>query len=173
VLLAFPSPPVWYVLQVQPLREFRVREQLERAGIEHYLPVRKRKGWRGLELDAPVFPGYVFARNACAADLYDLFRPTRWLLRLLGDRRGPASVPDSQVETLRLMLTRPKIEITDLWQGGEEVEITAGPLAGAIGRVAYVKNKVRLIVSIEMLGRAVSAELDAAAVRAMAQPKAA
>jgi transcription antitermination factor NusG len=163
-LIVLPATIPWYALHVQPLREFRVREQLERAGMETYLPCYPRKGWRSIEIQSPLFPGYVFGRNS-ASEIYDLCRPTRWLLRILGDRFGPIAIPSDQIETLRAMVTWSKqVEVTpiDIWKGGEEVTVKRGPLQGCSGTVAYVKNKTRLIVSISMLGRAVSAEVDPA-----------
>jgi transcription antitermination factor NusG len=184
-VIAFPAtshqPPAtalpWYVLHIIPCHEFRAAERLQERAIEYYLPSTKRKGFRGQLFDTPVFPGYVFARKR-HIELYDAFRPTRWLLRVLGDSHGPITVAAQELESLRIVLATPKVVVLppDKWKGGEEIEVRSGPLAGAHGTVAYVKNQHRLVVSVPMLGRCVSAELDADTVREIqktALPKAA
>lgn len=179
MILEFPTPdprsptpaagrPLpWYALRVKALHEFHVERELCRYGIEPYLPTRKRKHWRNTEVDVPLIPGYVFAR-AEACDIYATLRWTNWLTNILGDRHGPTEIPADQIETLRLMVANSKIEViplADIWKGGEEVEVVSGPLQGAKGRVARVKNKTQLVIFIEMLGSAICTELDAASVR--------
>ena len=172
-----PQPPAaklpWYALSIRPQCEFHVERELGRYKIEAYLPTRTRKHWRNTEIQTPLIPGYVFARGT-PSGIYTVLRFTGWFVRLVGTGLyDPIEIPADQIETLKLMVARPKVEVMrleDVWHGGEEVEITAGALAGSKGRVMMVKGKARLIVSIEMLGRAVSAELDADAVKALAPP---
>jgi transcription antitermination factor NusG len=163
--------PPWYALAIRAQREFHIERDLIKCGIETYLPTRRKKHWRQLEIDTPLIPGYVFARGEQQL-LYAALRFNPYLYHVLGDGDEPIEIPAWQIETLRLMVTKSQqpIEVTplvELWHGGEEIEITAGPLSGTRGRVAFVKGKARLIVQIEMLGRAVSTELDAAAVKAL------
>jgi transcription antitermination factor NusG len=180
LILDFPAtshqPLPWYALQVKCQHEFHVERELRRHHIESYLPTRQRKGWRNSVVEVPLLPGYVFAR-CLQEQLYGTLRFTGWLQWIVGNQNGPIEIPVEQIETLRLMIARPEVvvmNLEDVWHGGEQVEITEGPLKGSIGRVAMVKGKAHLIVSIEMLGRAVSTELDAAAVRALPDlPKAA
>jgi transcription antitermination factor NusG len=170
-----PRPPApaaqlpWFALQIRPQHEFLVARELTKLGIEHYLPTRTRKHWRMTVCETPLIPGYVFAREHAMA-LYAQLRWTGWLIGILGRRDGAVEIPAEEIETLRMMVSRPKVqilELSDLWHGGEEIEITAGPLTGSTGRVMMVRGKHHLVVSIEMLGRAISAELDAEAVKAL------
>lgn len=176
-LLQFPQriqPLPWYGCQVLPSHEFRVRERFEDAKVEHYLPSKFRKGFRDSKVEYPIFPGYVFARGI-HLDLYAICRPTRWLIKVIGDWRGPIEIPPVQIESLRLALAQADVIVmtVDRWHGGEEVTVTSGPMAGAVGTVVYVKNQTRLVISVPMLGRCVSTELDADAVKELVLPKAA
>jgi transcription antitermination factor NusG len=45
---------------------------------------------------------------------------------------------------------------------GARVRVTAGPLIGMEGFVVERKNECRLVVSVDLLGRSVSTEIDAA-----------
>lgn len=159
----------WFALQIRPQHEFLTVRELNKHGIECYLPTRMRKHWRHTEVETPLIPGYVFAREADDV-IYAALRWSGWLQSILGIRDRHTAIPAEQIETLKIMVARPKaviVELTDIWHGGEEIEITAGPLAGCIGRVMMVRGKHHLVLEIEMLGRAISAELDAAAVRAL------
>jgi len=49
---------------------------------------------------------------------------------------------------------------------GMMVEVTHGPLRGVIGRLVRKGAHARLILSVDLIGQAVSVEVDAADVRA-------
>jgi transcription antitermination factor NusG len=176
MLIEFPSHEAyqaaaaalpWYALQVKSLHEFHVVRELERFALESYLPTRLRKHWRQTEIEVPLIPGYVFAR-ALEEQLYGALRYTGWLQArggwIIGDRTGAIEIPVDQIETLKIMVAKSKVTVVplaDVWQGDEEIEVVSGPLAGCRGRVARCKGQLRLVVVLEMLGSAISAELDA------------
>jgi transcription antitermination factor NusG len=45
------------------------------------------------------------------------------------------------------------------------VEVTHGPLKGVVGRLVRKGSRARLILSVDLIGQAVSVEVDAADVR--------
>ncbi len=47
------------------------------------------------------------------------------------------------------------------------LEVVSGPLRGVIGRLVRKGEKARLILSVDLIGQAVSAQVDAADVRAL------
>jgi transcription antitermination factor NusG len=49
---------------------------------------------------------------------------------------------------------------------GMIVEVIHGPLCGVIGRLVRKNEKARLVLSVDLVGQAVSVEVDAADVRA-------
>jgi transcription antitermination factor NusG len=166
----------WYAIHCRSCCEFHVERELQRHHIETYLPTRTRKGFRNSVVELPLLPPYVFAR-ADTVEIYGVLRFTGWLIEIVGTPRGPLEIPADQVELLKLMVSRPKVEVVkleDVWKGGEDVEITSGAFQGRRGRVAMVKGKTRLIIVLEALGRAVSVELEAEDIRIVPElPKAA
>ena len=166
----------WYAIQAKPQCEFRIERELERFEIERYLPTRTRKGYRNSVVETPLLPGYVFAR-AASGRIYEVLRFTGWMIRIVSyDLYQPVPSPNEQIETLRLMVNQPKVEVVrleDVWKGGENVTISSGAFAGRTGRVMMVKGKARLVVMLEALGRAVSVELEADAVKLAPEQKAA
>ena len=55
--------PAWYVARTGPRAEYLARDQLERKGIEYFLPVVSTSSPRQGREDAPLFPGYLFLRD--------------------------------------------------------------------------------------------------------------
>jgi transcription antitermination factor NusG len=49
---------------------------------------------------------------------------------------------------------------------GMMVEVVHGPLKGVIGRLIRKGSRARLVLSVDLIGQAVSVEVDAADVRA-------
>jgi transcription antitermination factor NusG len=45
------------------------------------------------------------------------------------------------------------------------VEVVHGPLTGVVGRLVRKNDKARLVLSVDLIGQAVSVEVDAADVR--------
>ena len=50
---------------------------------------------------------------------------------------------------------------TLIWQRGDQVRITRGPLRGLTGFLVEKKNKYRFIVSVDLIQQAVASEIDA------------
>ena len=65
--IAQPVPEArWYAASTAPCREKRVRDHLAVREIESFLPLyRSSRKWKNgcrVELERPLFPGYVFVR---------------------------------------------------------------------------------------------------------------
>jgi len=59
------SAPSWFAIRVRPKHEKAAALNLGRQGFEEYVPLhRVRRRWsdRVKELDAVLFPGYIFCR---------------------------------------------------------------------------------------------------------------
>lgn len=152
----------WYALHVRSNAEAKVAELLERQNIEHYLPIYEQKSrWsdRTKVIRRPLFPGYLFSR--LELELRWPVLRTPGVLAILG-APDPVPVPDSEVESVRALVARGPVEP---WPAsltpGEKVIIGRGPLAGVIGSIVHMKGVYRVVVTVEMLGRAVAAEIDA------------
>jgi transcriptional antiterminator RfaH len=79
---------------------------------------------------------------------------TRGISRFLYFSGKPATMPDRQINELKLLMSSSfELEITeeDL-QSGEKVIIKAGPLKGMTGEVITYRSKKQLILRLESIG---------------------
>jgi len=110
-----------------------------------------------------MFPGYLFLRHAMDTASYIMACKARGLVKFLGERWDRlAVVPDREMETIQKIhdARLPAFSHTYL-QEGQRVLVTGGLLANVEGTLVRCKpNKGLLVVSIELLQRAVAVEVD-------------
>lgn len=163
----------WYVLYLRSRYEKKVHDELERRGIESFLPtVVETRQWsdRKKKVRVPLFPGYHFVKIELTQKLRVL--EVVGVVRIVSIRGRPSPVPDEQIESLKLIIASPRtIRRENPLSGGELVKVKSGPFAGAQGIVVRTKNSTRVVVSLESIQQAVSVEVDAAALE-LAQPQA-
>lgn len=161
--LCTPAGRPWFVLQVKPRHEKAVAQALGEKGLEHLLPLyRCSRRWsdRVKVLDLPLFPGYVF----CRFDFEDGLRvlQTPGVRTVVSFGSGPAPMPDEEIKAIGVIAhSQTPAEPTPFVSSGQRVCITQGSLAGIQGFFQQVKNKTRLIVSVELLQRSIAVEIDA------------
>jgi len=146
----------WYGLHVRSNCEKLVSEALSRKGIEAFFPSFRPKPDR----EKPYFPGYVFCRFTPPVEFVPVIR-TPHVIRVLGDHRGPISIPVSEIESVRMLSTVPlQVQRCPYLAVGDEVMIHCGPLAGAHGRLIRFRGAYRVICSVHLLQQSVIADLD-------------
>ncbi len=150
----------WYALWVKSRYEFVTAGELERKGIEHYLPsVSKMRQWkdRKKKVDFPLFPGYLFVHIAPRSDAFLNVVKTRGSVTLVALEPGhPTPVSPDEIASLRLLLQSGKpVEIYPALQEGTPVRIRRGPLCGAVGVLANRDNEDCFVVNVDILGRSV------------------
>jgi len=156
--------PHWYALYTCPRHEKCVAQQIEQRRISCFLPLyRSVRRWkdRRKELELALFPGYVFVRFALQDRLNVLNLPG--VVRLVTFNGKPAELRESELESLRRgfaghipMAPHPYLRI------GRRIRLKSGPMAGLEGILRRRKDGLRLVVSVEMLRRAVAVEVDEA-----------
>jgi transcription antitermination factor NusG len=162
--------PLWYAAYTRANHERRVAEQLAERGVEHFLPqyecVRKWKD-RKVRLQMPLFPGYVFVQLALQNRLRVLQVPG--VACLVGFAGRPAAVPEEEFARIRGFLKQglragphPYLAV------GRRVRVRTGPLEGIEGIILRRKNGCRLVISLELIQRAVAVDVDSADVEAVA-----
>ena len=156
----------WFAVRTASGREKAVASQLEYKGYEEFLPVyRSRRQWsdRTKELELPLFPGYLFCRFDYNNRLPILITPGIQLIVGLG--KMPTPISDTEIEALRRVVeSGAAAEPHDYLSVGQRVRIREGSLAGVEGILLQVKNSWRIVLSVELLRRSVSVELDRAAI---------
>ena len=162
------EPAPWYALWTRSRHEQVVREQLERKEIETFLPtINKWSRWkdRRKQIAWPLFPGYCFARFDVAARL-GILRCTG-VVNIVSFDGEPAPIAPAELENIRrLVETDLQYDPCPLIHEGMMVEVVHGALKGVAGRLVRKGSHARLVLSVDLIGQAVSVEVDAADVKA-------
>ena len=160
--------PAWYALWTRSRHEQVVREQLERKGLEAFLPTITRwSHWkdRKKQVDWPLFPGYCFVRFNGKERLPVL--KCTGVVNIVSFDGDIAPRPEHEIESIRrLVESELQFDPCPLIREGMMVEVTHGPLKGVVGRLTRKGAHARLILSVDLIGQAVSVEVDASDVKA-------
>jgi transcription antitermination factor NusG len=153
---------LWYALHVRARFEKYVQSHLEEKGYESFLPtyVSKRR-WsdRVKSLSLPLFPNYVFCKFDVQSRLPILVTPG--VNFIVGVGRSPVPVDPQEIVSIRQVLESGVAAKPWPYIGaGEMVRIETGPLEGLSGIVVRTKGVDRLIVSVSLLMRSVSVDID-------------
>jgi transcription antitermination factor NusG len=131
--------------------------------IDHFLPLtRSGRRWKnGLKvvLEQPLFPGYVFVRIDRRERLRVLELPG--VLSIVGTGREPTSLPTEEIEALRKGIGLLSAKPHPFLNVGEKARIARGPLQGMTGVVTRQKSGLRLILSLDLIMKSISVEVDA------------
>lgn len=151
----------WYAVYTNPRHERRVELQMCQRGIDCFLPVYKSvRRWkdRRKELELPLFPGYVFVHLALKERLHVL--QLAGVVEFVSRGTRPAALPGSEIDALRNGLHYACAQPHSYLQVGRRVRVHSGPLAGLEGILLRKKEKLRVVVSIELIHRAIAVEID-------------
>ena len=160
--------PSWFAIWTRSRHEQVVREQLERKGYEAFLPTITRwSRWkdRKKKIDWPLFPGYCFVRFD-GADRLGILKCTG-VVNIVSFNGEIAPIPEQEIDGIRRLVTSDlQYDPCPLIHEGMMVEVVHGPLKGVVGRLVRKGTHARLVLSVDLIGQAVSVEVDAADVKA-------
>lgn len=162
----------WYAVHTQPHAETRARDNLLRQGYAAYLPrcrVYVSHARRRRVALRPLFPRYLFAGVDRAAMRWRPILSTFGVADIVRTGEEPAPVPDEILAALREREAAGLFDQLDPARRlrlGEMVRITAGAFEDMIGRLVELRDQDRVVVLLDLMGRAVRAQLGAAAVEA-------
>ncbi|MBN2497198.1 MAG: transcriptional antiterminator [Deltaproteobacteria bacterium] len=152
----------WYAVHTRSRHERKAAEEIRQL-CEVFLPeywCRSRRRDRFKRIRRPLFPGYLFVRSALTPSARLGILQVRGVVRIVGNRSQPVPVPEVEVASLQRLLHAAQDAGPHPLIQGQRVEVMAGTLRGVIGRVASSPRGKRIVVTVELLGRAVSARLD-------------
>lgn len=162
----------WFALYVRSRRERAVETALRDKGYETYLPMigeTRIYGNKKRTAEVPCFPNYLFCKIDPTDRLAVVITPD--LYSIVGNGASPESIPDSEINALKAMInSRYSLERHSHLTVGERVLITGGPLAGVEGVLLRTGNSPRVAVSISLLCRSLSAEVDSGDIIRVAAP---
>ena len=158
----------WFAIWTRSRHEQVVRQQLETKQIEAFLPTITRwSRWkdRKKKIDWPLFPGYCFARFDPSGTLPVL--KCAGVVNIVSFEGKPAPIPEYEIDSIRLLVASElQFDPCPHVREGTMVEVTHGPLCGVVGRLMRKDaHRARLVLSVDLIGQAISVEVDAADVR--------
>jgi transcription antitermination factor NusG len=158
----------WFAVWTRSRHEQAVRGQLETKRIDAFLPtITKWSRWkdRKKKIDWPLFPGYCFARFDPDDALTVL--KCSGVVNIVSFEGRPAPIPDYELDSLRLLVASDfQFDPCPLIKEGMMVEVAHGPLRGVVGRLMRKDQaRARLVLAVDLIGQAVSVEVDAADVK--------
>jgi transcription antitermination factor NusG len=157
----------WYAVWTRSRHEKVVRDQIAQKQIEVFLPTITRwSRWKDRKkaIDWPLFPGYCFARFDGADRLPVL--TCEGVVTIVGTDGQPSPIPAVEIDSIRLLIeSELSFDPCPLIKEGMMVEVKSGPLKGVVGRLVRKGARARLVLSVDLIGQAVSVEVDAADVR--------
>ena len=157
------GPPKWYVAYTFPKAEKKVKDKLEKIGIQSYLPLHQVvRDWsdRKKKLVVPLFPNYIFV-HISENKRHEIFA-VKEIVKYVSFGGVPATVNDTTVNSLKNILSvNPEIKVEKMVSIGAPVKITRGPFVGTEGIVVRMSGRTKLIIQIEALQRAITLNISA------------
>ena len=157
-----PGQYPWYGIRTKSNCENVAATVLEAKGYESYLPsyrVRRRWSDRTVETTLPLFPGYVFCRFDAHHRLPVVTTPG--VASIVGFGNEPAPIAEAEIHAVQLILQSGlAAEPAPFLREGQRVRIKHGALTGVEGILLKKKTEWRMVVSVTMLQRSISVEVD-------------
>jgi transcription antitermination factor NusG len=159
------APPLaqWYALHTYPRHEKSVCESLGLRAIECFLPLyetvhRWRNGCK-VQVELPLFPGYLFVRIDPRQRFNALNLPGA--VSIVGSVSGPWPLPDVEIMSLRARLKSRKFEPHPYLAVGQKVRIKFGPLADLTGFLVRQSGGLRVVISVDLIRQGAAVEVNA------------
>jgi len=163
----------WYAVYTRSRHEQQVNRRLAEKSFETFFPrIEVWSQWkdRRKRIQKPLFTGYLFVHSNRGRGHWLDILETNGVVRILGSyNEGPLPVPERQIFSIRQIL---KADVVFSYHPylnvGDRVRVMAGPMAGAEGillesrpREKGAPSGVKLVVSVDLLNRAIAVEMDA------------
>lgn len=159
----------WHAVYVKSRAEKKAQNELCNKEIESFLPLQfKLRQWsdRKKWVEMPLIPGYLFVR--ISRKEYDFVLQSVFIVSYVRFGGTAATIPDNQIEYLKLMLKQDNLDIEmtqEKLEPGQNIEVIAGPLIGLQGKLVKIKGKDKVAVELEQLGYSALIEILAEDIR--------
>jgi transcription antitermination factor NusG len=122
--------------------------------------MRQWSHYRKVTVELPLFPNYIFVHILRRERIRAIEVPG--VLSLVGPNSVPAPLPDVEIESLRESLKLQNFAPHPYLVVGAKVRINKGPLAGRVGIVQRHKNGCRVVLTLSLIMRSFTVEVDTA-----------
>lgn len=152
----------WYAIKVRTRGESLVSTLLQRKDYEIFLPTyqeSRKYSDRIKKVDTPLFPGYLFCRLDVSQRLPVLTTPG--VDYILGNNGEPEPLPELEIEAIqRVVHSGATARPWPFLKTGSRVRVEHGAFTGVEGILLTERGTDRLVLSISLLQRSVSVEID-------------
>ena len=154
----------WYAVHTRARHEKVVAAHLHARGVETYLPlVSEIHRWsdRRKRVQVPLFSGYAFIHTCESAATATAVAQIKSVVRIVGAQPSGTPIPDAEIEAVRRLLSHniPCVNYPFL-KVGRRVRIHGGALEGLEGSLLAVQGTTALVVSIELIQRALAVRIE-------------
>ncbi len=158
------DPESWFPMRVTYSRELKVKAELDRLGIENFLPMT----YKLVDADTehprrelvPAINNLIFVRSSKSRinslKSTELLQPLRYIMdRTAGQEHTIMTVPDAQMQNFMRVASRTDDSVlflddeTVVGREGKRVLITGGVFDGITGVIRRVKRCKRVVVELE------------------------
>jgi transcriptional antiterminator RfaH len=165
---------VWLAVHTHALAEEKAHFHLKRQGFEVYLPrySRRRSHARKVEwVPSPLFPRYLFVAVDEDAPRWHSIQSTVGVAGLVKSGSLPAQLPMNVVAAIRERENEKgfvELDYSPPFKPGEVIRITSGSMKDQTGIFQCLDDKQRVVLLLDLLGRAVTVRLPVESVAASA-----
>jgi transcription antitermination factor NusG len=150
----------WYAVRTRSRHEKLVARQLEKLGIQTFLPlVTKINQWsdRRKQVEEPLFSGYAFVRmNPASGDRIRVLQ-TQGVVNFVGVQGAAVAIPDQEIENINtLMGSKVSYQERSYLQVGQKVRVCGGALDGLEGILTAENSDDSVVISIGLIQRSLS-----------------
>jgi len=162
----------WYAVYTRFQHEKSAAALLQKKDFEVFLPVyRSVHQWcdRNQLVTLPLFPCYLFLRTIVDRKI-EVLRTAgvRWFVE---NAKRACEVSEMEIETLRRVCSSGAGVLPHPFlRQGDRVRVRTGPLAGTEGFFVRTKNQYRVVISVELLRKGVSVEVDSGDIERIGKP---
>jgi transcription antitermination factor NusG len=157
-----PCGQPWYAVKVRTRAEERVGSSIQTRDVAVYVPTyleTRRYADRLKKASVALFPGYVFCGLDIKKRLPVLMVPgVEYFVTFEGEPKPVAEEEIAAIDTaLRSGLPASPCQYLE---AGDRVRVEVGSMSGVEGILVQEKSKNRLVISVHLLRRSMSVEID-------------
>jgi transcriptional antiterminator NusG len=150
----------WYAIRTRSRHEKLVARQLEKQGIQAFLPlVTKISQWsdRRKQVEEALFSGYAFVRlNPSSSDRVRVLQ-TQGVVNFVGVQGSGVPIPDQEIENIATLLaSKVSYQEQPYLHVGQRVRVCGGALDGLEGILTAENSDRSVVISIGLIQRSLS-----------------
>jgi transcription antitermination factor NusG len=163
-MTSIANHPLWYAIQTRARHEKRIGIELQRKGIQAFVPIlREAHKWsdRTKVVENPLFSCYVFVNLvASSAQRLEVLK-TAGVFQFVRVSGEPAPIPDSEIESIQTVLANNlPISACGYLQIGQKVRIRGGAMDGVEGILSASNGANKLVISVGLLMQSVEVKVE-------------